>query len=70
MGPLAEWFLSKVQGKDLKVVRRHLIRSGDILGVRPGSLRIAIRAYNNPSDIERVIEAIKEMKCQEKSWSG
>jgi selenocysteine lyase/cysteine desulfurase len=51
-----------IPGKDPQEVRRHLIRSGVILSVRHGSLRIAIHAYNNPSDIERLIEAIKGMK--------
>ena len=48
-------------GHDSQEVRRHLISSGIILSVRHGSLRIALHAYNDQSDIDRLAQAITEL---------
>ena len=51
-----------IPGKDPQEVRRHLMRSGVIVSVRHGSLRIAIHAYNHRSDVERLIDALREIQ--------
>lgn len=50
-----------VPGKDPQQVRRELMRAGVILSVRHGALRIALHAYNNTHDIERMVQAIREL---------
>ena len=49
-------------GKDPQEVRRQLIRSGILLSVRHGALRIAVHAYNDSSDIDRLTQAIRELQ--------
>jgi len=49
-----------IPDRDPQEVRRHLIRSGVVLSVRHGMLRIAIHAYNNQEDIDRLVHSIKE----------
>ncbi|MFM8573200.1 MAG: aminotransferase class V-fold PLP-dependent enzyme [Pirellula sp.] len=51
-----------VPGKDPQEVRRRLISSGVILSVRHGALRIAVHAYNDTSDIERLVQVIRDLK--------
>ncbi|MCE2811754.1 MAG: aminotransferase class V-fold PLP-dependent enzyme [Planctomycetaceae bacterium] len=48
-------------GKDPQLVRRDLMRAGVILSVRHGALRIALHAYNDANDIERMVQAIREL---------
>lgn len=48
-------------GKDPQQVRRELMRAGVILSVRHGALRIALHAYNDTNDIERMVQAIREL---------
>lgn len=50
-----------VPGKNPQEVRRHLIDSGIILSVRHEALRIAIHAYNNADDIQRLTASIQEI---------
>jgi selenocysteine lyase/cysteine desulfurase len=48
-------------GKDPQQVRRELMRAGVILSVRHGALRIALHAYNDTNDVERMVQAIREL---------
>lgn len=50
-----------IPGHDPQEVRRHLIKSGCVLSVRHGMLRIAIHAYNHHEDIDRLACSIKEL---------
>lgn len=50
-----------VRGKDPQQVRRELMRAGVILSVRHDALRIALHAYNDTHDIERMVQAIREL---------
>ncbi|MCY3004512.1 MAG: aminotransferase class V-fold PLP-dependent enzyme [Planctomycetota bacterium] len=49
-------------GNDPQEVRRRLMRSGIILSVRHGALRIAVHAYNDASDIDRLTQALRELQ--------
>jgi selenocysteine lyase/cysteine desulfurase len=45
-------------GRDLKLERQRLLKSGVILSHRGGNLRISPHAYNNEEDVERLVEII------------
>jgi selenocysteine lyase/cysteine desulfurase len=49
-------------GNDPQEVRRRLMRSGIILSVRHGALRIAVHAYNNSGDIDRLTQVLRELQ--------
>ena len=48
----------EVPGQDPAKVRSHLIESGCVVSCRGGGVRVAVHAYNNADDIDRLMRAL------------
>jgi selenocysteine lyase/cysteine desulfurase len=48
----------RVPGRDLDALRKQLLQRGVVVSCRAGRLRLSAHAYNDESDIERLVEAM------------